>query len=43
MSHKKIMKSCEKKLMKDAKHYEKEKGEAMEAAKAMKKKSKAKD
>ena len=43
MSHKKIMKKCASKLMKDAKHYKKEEKEAEGVAKSLKKKSKGKD
>lgn len=36
MTHKKIIKSCEKKLMKDAKHYHQEEKEAKKAVKGLK-------
>jgi hypothetical protein len=42
MSHKKIIKSCEKKLMKDAKHYHQEEKEAKSAVKGLKKSMKKK-
>lgn len=41
--HKKIMKKCASKLMKDAKHYKKEEREAVKEAKHLKKASKGKD
>lgn len=37
MTHKKIIKSCEKKLMKDVKHYKKEEKEAEKAVKGLRK------